>query len=66
MINSNRSRIKKFIEETNNKYQFFKYIFIYFQEVIYKRGKEPTAITSLEELMFELVRKKSKKLICQG
>ena len=28
LVNSNRSRVKSFIENTNNKDQFFKYIFI--------------------------------------
>ena len=28
LVNSNRSRIKRFIENTNNKDQFFKYMFI--------------------------------------
>ena len=28
LVNPNRSRVKRFIENTNNKDQFFKYIFI--------------------------------------
>ena len=28
LVNSNRSRIKRFIDNTNNKDQFFKYMFI--------------------------------------
>jgi len=28
LVNSNRSRVKRFIENTNNKDQFFKYMFI--------------------------------------
>ncbi len=28
LVNSNRSRVKRFIENTNNKDQFFQYIFI--------------------------------------
>ena len=33
LVNSNRSRIKRFIENTNNKDQIFKYIFIDSKEV---------------------------------
>ena len=49
-VNSNRSRIKRFIENTNNKDQFIKYMFIYSEKVTYSWGKEPPVMTSKEEL----------------
>ena len=38
LVNSNRLRIKRFIENTNNKDQFFKYMFIDSGKVISKLG----------------------------
>ena len=39
LVNSNRSRVKRFIENTNNKDQFFKYMFIDSGKVTSTRGK---------------------------
>ena len=41
LVNSNRSKIKRIIENTNNKDQFFKYIFIDSRKVTSTWGKEP-------------------------
>ncbi len=38
LVNSNRSRVKRFIENTNNKDQFFKYMFIDSGKVEKNRG----------------------------
>jgi len=40
LVNSNRSRVKRFIENTNNKDQFFKYMFIDSGKVTSTWGKE--------------------------
>ena len=40
LINSNRSRIKSLLENTNNKDQFFKYMFIDSGKVTSTWGKE--------------------------
>ena len=50
LVNSNRSRIKRFIENTNNKDQFFKYIFIDSRKVTSTWGKEPLVMITKEEL----------------
>ena len=42
MLNSNRSRVKRFIENTNNKENFLKYMFNDSCKVTYICGKVPT------------------------
>ena len=66
LINSNRSRIKRFIEIRTNKDQFFKYMFIYSGKVTSKCGKEPPVITTREELKKEVDKEEWEKLIAQG
>ena len=66
LVNANRSRVKRFIENTNNKDQFFKYIFIDSGKVTSIWGKEPPIMTSREELKKEAAREEWKKLIAQG
>ena len=50
LVNSDRSRVKRFIENINNKDQFFKYMFIDSGKVTYIWGKETPVITNREEL----------------
>ena len=66
LVNSNRSRVKRFIENKNNKDQFFKYIFIDSGKVNSTWGKEPPIMTNREELKIEDAREEWKKLISQG
>ncbi len=66
LVNSNRSRTKKFIENTNNKYQFFKYMLIDFRRVTSTWSKETPLITTWEELKKEATRKEWEKLMAQS
>ena len=66
LVNSNRSRVKRFIENTNNKDQFFKYMFIDSGKVTSTWGKEPPVMTTREELKKDAAREEWKKLIAQG
>ena len=66
LVNSNRTRIKRFIENTNNKDQFFKYMFIDSGKIISTWGKEPPVMTSREEFKIELAREEWGKLMAQG
>jgi len=66
LVNSNRSRVKRFIENTNNKDQFFKYMFVDSGKVTSTWGKEPPVMTTREELKIEKAREEWKKLIRQG
>ena len=56
LVNSNRLRVKRFIENTNNKDQFIKYMFIDSGRVNSKWGKEPPVMTTREELNTEAAR----------
>ena len=66
LVNSNRSRVKRFIENTNNKDQFFKSMFVDSGKVTSTWGKKPPVMTTREELKKEVARKEWKKLISQG
>ena len=66
LVNSNRSRVKRFIENTNNEDQFFKYMFIDSGEVTSTWGKEPPVLKTREELNKDEAREEWKKLIAQG
>ena len=66
LVNSNRSRVKMYIENTNKKDQFFKYMFFDSGKVTSTWGKEPPVMPTREELKKEEAREEWKKLIAQG
>ena len=66
LVNSNRTRVKRFIKNENNKDQFYKYIFIDSGKVTSMWGKEPPLMTTREELKLEAAREEWKKLISKG
>ena len=66
LVNSNRSRVKRFIENTNNKDQFFKYMFIDSGKIIGVLGQQPPVMTTREELKIDEAREEWKKLLAQG
>ena len=66
LVNSNRSMVKRFIENTKNKDQFFEYMFIDSGKVNSTWGKEPPVMITREELKKGAAREKWKKLIAQG
>ena len=66
LVNANRSRVKRFIENTNNKDQFYKYIFIVSGKITSTWGKEAPVMTSRKEIRIELAREEFKKLMAQG
>ena len=66
LVNSNRSRVKRFIENKNNKDQFLKYMFIDSGKVTSTWGKEPPVMTLREELKIDLAREEWKKLMAQS
>ena len=66
LVNSNRTMVKRFIENTNNKDQFFKYMFIDSGKVTSTWGKEPPVMTTREELKKEAGREEWKNSIAQG
>jgi len=50
LINSNRSRVKRFSKNNQNKDKFFEYMFIDSGRIIGVLGKEQTVMTTREEL----------------
>ena len=66
LISSNRSRVKRFSKNNQNKDKFFEYMFIDSGKVIGVLGKEPPLMTTREELKVDKARYEWKKLIAQG
>ena len=66
LVNSNRSRVKRFIENTNNKDQFFKYMFIDSRKITPIQVKEPLFMTTRGELKKDAAREEWNKLIAKG
>ena len=53
LINSNRSEVKRFIKNTNNKDRFFEYMFVDTGKIVGVLGKEPSVMQKKEELKIE-------------
>ena len=66
LINSNRSRVKRFSKNNQNKDKFFEYMFIDSGRILGVLGKEPPLMTIREELKVDKARNEWKKLIAQG
>ena len=66
LIKSDRSRVKRFSKNNQNKDTFFEYMFIESGRILGVLGKEPSLISTREELQVDQVRDKWKKLIAQG
>ena len=66
LINLNRSRVKRFTKNKQNKDKFFEYMFIDSGKIIGVLGKEPPLMTNREELKIDNARDEWKKLIAQG
>ena len=66
MVNSNSSRVKRFIENTNNKDQILKYMFNDSGKFTCIWCKEPPFITTREELKKDAAREEWKNIITQG
>ena len=66
LINSNRSRVKRFSKNNQNKDKFFEYMFIDSGRILGVLGKEPPLMTTREELKIDKAREEYKKLLSQG
>ena len=58
--------VKRFAKNKQNKDKFFEYMFIDSGKYVGVLGKEPTVLTTREELKIEAAREAWKKLIAQG
>ena len=66
VINSNRSRVKRFSKNNKNKDKFFEYMFIDSGRILGVFGKEPPLLTTREQLKVDKARDEWRKLIAQG
>ncbi len=66
LINSNRSRVKRFSKNNQNKDKFFEYMFIDSGIIIGVFGNEPPLMKTREELKVDKARDEWRKLIAQG
>jgi len=66
LINSNRSRFKRFSKNNQNKDKFFEYMYIDSGRILGDLGKETPLMTTREELKIDKARDEWKKLISQG
>ena len=66
LINSNRSRVKRFSKNNQNKDKFFEYMFIDSGRILGALGKKPPLMTTREELKVDKARDEWRKLIAHG
>ena len=66
LINSNRSKVKRFHKNKHNKDKFFEYMFIDSGKIVGVLGKQPPVLTTREELKIEKAREEYRKLLSQG
>ena len=66
LINSNRSSVKRFSKNNQNKDKFFEYILIDSGRIVGVLGKEPPLMTTREELKVDKARDEWRKLISHG
>jgi len=66
LINTKRTRVKRFSKNNQNKDKFFEYMFIDSGRILGVLGKEPPLMTTREELKVDKARDEWRKLISQG
>ena len=66
LVNSKRSKVKRFHKNKHNKDKFFEYMFIDSGKITGVFGEQPPVMTTREELKIGQAREEWKKLIAQG
>jgi len=66
LINSNRSRVKRFSKNNQNKDKFFEYMFIDSGRILGVLGNEPPLMTTREELNVDKARDEWRKFSAHG
>ena len=66
LINSDRSKVKRFLKNSNNRDKFFEYMFIDTGKIVGVLGKEPPLMQIREELKIDKAREEWIKLLMQG
>ena len=66
LVNSNRSEVRRFIKNRDNKDQFFQYMFVDYGKIVGVFGKEAPVMQQRTELKIDIAREEYKKLLSQG
>ena len=66
LINSNRSKVKRFHKNKHNKDKFFEYMLIDSGKITGVFGEQPPVMTTREELKIDKAREEWKKFLAQG
>ena len=66
LVNSNRSEVRRFIKNRDNKDQFFQYMFVDYGKIVGVFGKEAPVMQRRTELKIDDAREEYKKLLSQG
>ena len=66
LINSNRSKVKRFHKNKHNTDKFFEYMFIDSGKITGIFGEQPPVMTTREELKIDKAREEWKKFLEQG
>ena len=66
LINSNRSKVKRFHKNKHNKDKFFEYMFIDSGKVTGVFVEQPPVMTKREELKIDKAKEEWKKFLAQG
>jgi|TARA_B000000532_G_scaffold7395_1_gene5597 hypothetical protein len=66
LINSNRSKVKRFHKNKHNKDKFFEYMFIDSGKITGVFGEQPPVMVTREELKIDKAREEWKKFLAQG
>ena len=65
LVNSNRSKVKRFHKNKQNKDKFFEYIFIDSDKISSVFGQQPLVMAKREELKINEAREEWEKLLAQ-
>ena len=66
LVNSNRSKVKRFQKNKYKKDNFFEYMFIDSGKITGVFGEQPPVMTTREELKIDKAREEWKKFLAQG
>ena len=66
LVNSNRSKVKRFQKNKHTKDKFFEYMFIDSGKITGIFGEQPPVMTTREELKIDKAREEWKKFLEQG
>ena len=66
LVNSKRSKVKRFHKNKHNKDKFFEYMFIDSGKITGIFGEQPPVMTTREELKIDKAREEWKKFLAQG